>query len=331
MKRPCGTVSFKAIAAALVAAAAGMSAPASGTVISSEVERIVTATVGPGAAGSRVIRAQILLACARFSPGEIDGRYGDDLGIAIRGYQENHAMKPTGVIDAEMWESLNSLNAHTGPLLVPYTITAADLKGPFEPIPKEAAEQAKMKWMGFESPDEGLGEKFHMSPALLAELNPGMKPITVGEQITVADVSRSPVRRALRVVVSKSKRTVTALGAGGKVLAQYPATIGGEHDPLPIGNWKITIVDHDPWFNWDPVHFWNVSPALSAEKLPPGPNNPVGVVWMGLSKEHYGIHGTPDPGHVRHGESYGCIRLTNWDAYDLSRMVVRGTPVILEE
>ena len=168
-------------------------------------------------------------------------------------------------------------------------------------------------------------------PALLAELNPGMKPFTAGEQINVVDVPRSPARRASRVVVSKSKRTVTALGAGGKVLAQYPATIGGDHDPLPIGAWKITIVDHDPWFNRDPVHLWNVDPKLAAEKLPPGPNNPVGVVWMGLSKEHYGIHGTPDPGHVRHGESYGCIRLTNWDAYDLSRMVVRGTAVILEE
>jgi peptidoglycan hydrolase-like protein with peptidoglycan-binding domain len=201
-----------------------MGASVSADRVSGEVEQVVTAAVGPGAAGARVIRAQILLACARFSPGEIDGRYGDDLGIAIKGYQENHALKPTGVIDAEMWKLLD---AHTGPLLVPYTITAADLKGPFEPIPKEAAEQARMKWMGFESPEEGLGEKFHMSPALLAELNPGMKPFTVGEQITVVDVTRSSAGRASRVVVSKSKRTVTALGAGGKVLAQYPATIGG--------------------------------------------------------------------------------------------------------
>ncbi len=237
-------------------------------------------------------------------------------------------MKPTGVIDREMWEALD---AHTGPLLVSYTITAGDLKGPFLPVPKAAADEAKMKWMGFESPEEGLGEKFHMSPALIAELNPGMKPLAVGERITVADVSRPPARRAARVVVSASKRTVTALTAGGKVIAQYPATIGGDHDPLPVGNWKITIVDRNPWFNWDPVHFWNVNPAVAAQKLPPGPNNPVGVVWMGLSKEHYGIHGTEDPGQVRHGESYGCIRLTNWDASDLARMVARGTPVILEE
>ena len=318
---------YDVIAAVVIVAAASLGATVSGS-LNSGIERIVTEALGSGATGARVIRAQILLACARYSPGEIDGRYGDDLGIAIRGYQENHALKPTGTIDAEMWKMLDT---HTAPLLVPYAITEADMKGPFEPIPKEAAEQAKMKWMGFESPEEGLGEKFHMSPALLAELNPGMKPLTAGEQITVVDVTRPSANRALRVVVSKSKRTVTALGAGDKVLAQYPATIGGDHDPLPIGTWKITIVDRNPWFNWDPVHFWNVDPKIAAEKLPPGPNNPVGVVWMGLSKEHYGIHGTPDPGHVRHGESYGCIRLTNWDAEDLSLMVVRGTPVILEE
>lgn len=321
------TSMYDVIAAVVFVAAASPGATVSGG-LNSGVERIVTEGVGPGSTGARVIRAQILLACARYSPGEIDGRYGDDLGIAIRGYQEKHALKPTGTIDAGMWKMLD---AHTSPLLVRYAITEADMKGPFAPIPKDAAEQAKMKWMGFESPEEGLGEKFHMSPALLAELNPGMKPLTAGEQITVVDVTRGPASRALRGVVSKSKRTVTALGAGGKVLAQYPATIGGDHDPLPIGTWKITIVDRNPWFNWDPVHFWNVDPKIAAEKLPPGPNNPVGVVWMGLTKEHYGIHGTPDPGHVRHGESYGCIRLTNWDAEDLSRMVVRGTAVILEE
>jgi len=275
-----------------------------------------------------VIRAQILLGCARFSPGEIDGHYGGDLGIAIKGYQENHGLAVTGVIDAEMWRLLD---AHPGPLLITYTITAADEKGPFEPIPKNVIEQAKLKWMGWESPQEELGEKFHMSPQLLAQLNPGKKLDTAGEQITVVNVRLAPFRRASRVVVSKSKRTVTAFGVGDTVLAQYPATIGDSHDSLPIGSWKILSIIRDPWFYWDPVHYWNVDPERATEKLAPGPNNPVGVVWMGLSKAHYGIHGTPDPGHVRHEESYGCIRLTNWDANDLSHMVVVGTPAILEE
>jgi lipoprotein-anchoring transpeptidase ErfK/SrfK len=316
------------IAAALVLATSIIAAPVSGNLISKEVEQSATGVVEPGATGAQVIRAQILLDCAGFSPGEIDGRYGGDLVIAIKGYQENHGLKPTGVVDAEMWKLLD---AHAGPLLVTYTIKAADVKGPFEKIPKTAAEQANMKWMGYESPVQGLGEKFHMSPNLLTELNPGKKLDTVGEQIIVVNVARFPARRASRVVISKSKRTVTAYGIGDKVLAQYPATLGGEHDPLPIGTWKIMSIVRDPWFNWDPVHFWNVDPNKAAQKLPPGPRNPVGLVWMGLSKEHYGIHGTDDPGRVRQGESYGCIRLTNWDAVALSHMVVVGTSVEAEE
>jgi lipoprotein-anchoring transpeptidase ErfK/SrfK len=118
---------------------------------------------------------------------------------------------------------------------------------------------------------------------------------------------------------------------GDKVLAQYPATIGGEHDPLPIGHWKIVSVSRNPWFFYNPDHFWYANPAAATAKVPPGPRNPVGVVWLGLSKEHYGIHGTPDPGHIRHGESAGCIRLTNWDVSALASMVRRGTPAILEE
>jgi len=274
-----------------------------------------------------VARVQILLDRSRFSPGEIDGRYGDDLGIAIKGYQQNHNLKPNGIIDAVTWKLLNTAR---GRLLTTYIITAADEKGPFDPIPAKAEDQANLKWMGYESPQEELGEKFHVSPKFLQELNPGLDLTQAGVRLTVPDV-RSPAGHALRVVVSKSKRTVTAYGYRDWVLAQYPATIGGPHDPLPIGSWTITSVIHNPWFNWDPIHFWNANPNEAAQKLPPGPNNPVGVVWMGLSKEHYGIHGTPDPGHVRHEESYGCIRLTNWDANDLSHMVHVGTPAILEE
>lgn len=287
-----------------------------------------TAAVRPEATGPTVVRAQILLDRARFSPGEIDGVYGDDLGTAVKGYQESHGLKPTGTIDAEMWRLLDS---DAGPLLVTYTITKANEKGPFLPTPADVQEKAKMKWLGFETPGEELGEKFHISPKLLAELNPGKKLDTAGERITVPNVRRAVVCHAVRVVVSKSKRTVIAYGAGDKELAQYPATIGDTHDPLPIGQWTITSVVHYPWYNYDPEHFWNADAKQAKAVLPPGPNNPAGAAWLGLSKEHYGIHGTPDPGHIRHGESAGCIRLTNWDVADLSHMVRKGTPVILEE
>ena len=275
-----------------------------------------------------VLRAQILLDRARFSPGEIDGRQGDDLGVALRSYQEVHHLKETGIADAE---TLRLLNRDTRPLTRRYVITEQDVKGPFTPIPADVQEQARMKYLGYESPAEALGEKFHCSPKLLAEWNPGKSLDKAGEAIEVPNIVAHPAARAVRVVVSKSKRTVTAYGAHDRVLAVYPATMGGPHDPLPIGDWKIISVDQNPWFYYDPVHFWNASPDESTAKLPPGPNNPAGSVWMGLSKPHYGIHGTPDPGHIRHGESAGCIRLTNWDAEDLAHMVRRGTPAILEE
>jgi lipoprotein-anchoring transpeptidase ErfK/SrfK len=287
-----------------------------------------TDAVGPGAKGPRVARAQILLDRARFSPGEIDGVYGDNFGVAVRGYQESHGLKPTGTIDAEMWGLLNS---DAGPLLLTYAITQADEKGPFLPLPVEVQEKAKLKWLGFEMPEEGLGERFHISPKLLAELNPGKKLDTAGERITVPNVRRAVVRLALRVVVSKSKHTVIAYGAGGKELVQYPTTIGDSHDPLPIGHWTIVGIVHYPWFNWDPKLLWNVDKTLAKAELAPGPNNPVGVAWIGLSKQDYGIHGTPEPGNIGHGVSDGCIRLTNWDVDDLSHMVRRGTPVDLEE
>jgi lipoprotein-anchoring transpeptidase ErfK/SrfK len=304
-------------------------APVARSLAANEIEDSAkTGVVEPGATGPRVVRAQILLDRARFSPGEIDGVYGDDFGIAVNAYRVDHGLTPSSTIDAEMWRLLDS---DAGPLLAAYTITQADEKGPFQPAPADVQEKAKMKWLGFETPEEELGERFHCSPKLLAELNPGKKLDTAGERITVPNVRRAAVRLALRVVVSKSRRTVIAYGAGDQQLAQYPATIGGIHDPLPIGRWTVTGVVHYPWFHYDPEHFWNATPKQTQALLPPGPNNPAGAAWIGLSIEHYGIHGTPDPGHIRHGESAGCIRMTNWDVDNLSRMVRRGTPVVLEE
>jgi lipoprotein-anchoring transpeptidase ErfK/SrfK len=150
-------------------------------------------------------------------------------------------------------------------------------------------------------------------------------------EIQTPNIHYDAPAQAATVTVSKSKQTVEALDAAGKVLAEYPATIGSVHDPLPIGAWKVTHIKHDPIFFYDPNLFWNASGSDTQAKIQPGPNNPVGRVWIGLSKEHYGIHGTPEPSLVGHTQSHGCIRLTNWDAGELAQMVRPGTPTILKE
>ena len=257
----------------------------------------------------------------------MDGSFGEDMINAVKGYQQANDLKPTGIIDSATWKSLNTGAEEA---LVSYTIKLEDVKGPFEPVPPDMMEQAKLKALGFESPAEELGERFHIDGKTLASLNPGKDLTKEGEEIMVPNVRRAKIAGVARVAVSKAKRTVTAFGAADKPLAQYPATIGSEHDPLPIGDWKVTIVQQNPVFNYNPDLFWDAKPEDVKAQIAPGPNNPVGVVWIGLSKEHYGIHGTPHPELIGHAESHGCIRLTNWDAEELSHLVRRGTPVSLE-
>jgi len=284
--------------------------------------------VSQDSAGAATVRAQVLLDRAHFSPGEIDGRWGDNLRVAIMGYQAARMLNPTGVVDPDTWQSLDS---DSGQALAPYTITPDDVAGPFVKIPHEMMAQAKLKSLGYQSAAEKLAERFHINPALIAKLNPGKSLSKAGEEIMVPNVAREYVVLADKVVVSKNNRTVSTFRTDGTLLAQYPATMGSEHDPLPLGDWKITEVDHYPRFHYNPELFWDAKPKDAKAKIPPGPNNPVGVAWIGLSKEHYGIHGSPEPGRIGHTESHGCIRLTNWDVEELSKMVKVGTPAILQE
>lgn len=288
-----------------------------------------TDVVGPDYAGPAALRAQILLARAHFSPAEIDGKYGNNVRAALYGFQASRKLPLTGIVDAATWQALNT---DTQPALVSYTVIDADVKGPFVQIPAKLDEQADLKCDCYRNAEEEMGERFHIAPALLASLSPGKDITKPGEQILVPNLAKDfhpPMAAA--VVVSKSNQAVTAFNADGSIIAQYPATMGSEHDPLPIGMWQIATVQHNPWFYYNPKLFWNANPNDARAKIPPGPNNPVGVVWMGLTKEHYGIHGTPSPNRIGHAESHGCIRLTNWDAQELSGMVHKGTPVNLTE
>jgi len=202
--------------------------------------------------------------------------------------------------------------------------------GPFEPVPPDMQAQAKLAALNYESPLEGLAEKFHCSPRTLRALNPGRPFDAPGSAIVVPNIQSGPPQAAARIVVDASDSSVTAFDAGGAVLARFPASTGSRHDPLPVGTWKIIGMKKMPPFHYNPNLFWDADEGDKKATIAPGPNNPVGVVWIALSKPHYGIHGTPAPDRIGYAESHGCIRLTNWDALKLAAMVKTGTPAILQ-
>ena len=292
------------------------------------VNNPVQGDLADGAHGAGVVRAQILLARAHFSCGEIDGAFGSNFQKALSAFQGERKLPVTGVLDAATWSAIQT---DTAPALIDYTITPKDLKGPFAPVPAGMEAQAKLAYLGYASLLEAMGEKFHASPELLQALNPGANFEQAGQQLMVPNVHVMPRPLARRIVISKEESSVRAYGSSGRLLAFFAATIGSEHDPLPIGDWRIKRVFRNPKFYYDATLFWNAKASTGKEILPPGPNNPVGPVWIDLSKEHYGIHGTPEPAKVGHATSHGCIRLTNWDALQLAAMVRPGTPATLKE
>ncbi len=276
---------------------------------------------------------QVLLDRQGFSTGQIDGKTGDNFTRALSAFQTARKL-PAGSPDCATWEALGAASGE--PAIKSYTITETDVKGPFEKtIPPRLADQAKLASLGYKSPIEQLAERFHTSPALLTQLNPGLA-VTAGREIKVPAVTpfnpdTKPVPDAaagpITIQVSKAESALRATRADGTVVFFAPVSSGSVHDPLPPGDFKVLGVGWRPVFHYNPDLFWDAKATDEKATIKAGPNNPVGVVWISLSLEHYGIHGTPEPGNIGHTESHGCVRLTNWDAARVASLVKPGTAV----
>ena len=351
-----------------------------------------------------LMQAQVALDRLGFTPGVVDGKTGLSTRNAIRGFQEASQLPTTGELDTATKAGLAQYANIPATRVV--TIPADFAAGPFNKLPAEPQDKAKLTTLGYESLDEKLAERFHTTVATLKELNPGGMPAGMkgsasasagaapgmsasaspsaspsasgsptpgasasagavavvpgpvsffrsGQQIRVPNVGGDAIDSAAagdatwrttlamlgvgttqpsatKIIVSKSKGTLKAYDGAGKLVAMFTATMGSSHDPLPLGDWKILGVGKNPPFNYNPALFWDAKANDKKAKLPPGPNGPVGVVWIDLSKEHYGIHGTPSPETIGRAESHGCVRLTNWDVARLAQMVTTKTAVTFE-
>src|SRR5690349_3998069 len=287
-----------------------------------------TPELDKGDASDAVLRAQVLLDRVFYSPGEIDGAFGSNVARAVAAFQRTHDLEGSGRVDAKTWAALEAA-AGGAPTLTDYTITEKDASGPFPNIPTDMVAKSKLEFLDYGSAIEGLGERFHASPKLLRQLNPGAR-FAAGESIRVPNIDRlAALPKAARVIVDESDASLMLENDAGQVFARFPATMGSSHDPLPVGEWKVNGVSKNPPFHYNPGLFWDADKGHEKATIAPGPNNPVGMVWIDLSKEHYGIHGTPEPSRIGKTQSHGCIRLTNWSALLVADAVKPGTPATL--
>lgn len=304
-------------------------------------DSITAATVNSGATalpvqgdieGPSVLRVQVLLDRALFSPGVIDGRWGRNTEKAIYLLQEREGIRPSGVVDKATWERLQQLARGTQQIVAEHRLTAEDVAGPFVTLPAEYYDRRDMDCQCYESLAEKLAERFHTTEELLEKLNPGadLNAVRAGTTLNVPAVtSRAAPQGAqvARIVISDGGGYLHALDAGGTLLYHFPATLGSDYSPSPSGDYRVTNIAHDPTWHYQPDLLAGVADSEPDAVLPPGPNNAVGVVWMQLSKPHYGIHGTSAPETIGYATSNGCVRLTNWDAEFLAVHVAPGTPV----
>ena len=284
-------------------------------------------------AGPSVLKTQVYLDRQGFSVGALDGRWGRNTAIALWWYQRSRSVNATepGALDETTFRAL-AAGASGAPALVQYTLTADDLKGPFVSVPDDMYEKAELDCLCYESLKEKLAERFHTSMDFLDQLNEDVSFLDLreGDKIWVPNV-RPPLETdrfdIARIVISIRGNTFNAFDASGNLVFHGPTTLGSKYDPSPNETVEVKKVVFDPHFHYQPTLFAEVPDDMPEANLNPGQNSPVGVVWIALSKPHFGIHGTSDPDSIGYASSHGCVRLTNWDAAEIGHRVRPGVPV----
>jgi lipoprotein-anchoring transpeptidase ErfK/SrfK len=281
--------------------------------------------------GPSVLKTQVYLDRLDFSPGVVDGRWGKNTAIALWWFQRSRGLPTTGDVDQQTFRALAGAG-QSAPAVATHNVTSEDVKGPFVNVPEDMYEKSKLDCLCYESAAEKLAERFHTTREFLELLNPNVNlaSLKAGDALLVPNVETAPGGNAAqisRIVVSLQGNTFNAFDASGNLVYHAPTTVGSEYDPSPTETLKITKIAHDPHFHYQPKLFHEVPDDEPEANLQPGPNSPVGVVWMALSKPHYGIHGTSDPSSIGYASSHGCIRLTNWDARTVAERAGEGVVV----
>lgn len=278
----------------------------------------------PDGQSALTVKTQVLLDRAGISPGIIDGWKGGMSESAIAAFETREGFEADGQLDQQVWDALTA--TEPAPMLQSYTITEEDASGLSAPLPDDYAKLAELDWLGYTSVAEKLAERFHMDQGFLETLNSGVA-WRAGETITVVDPGPRLETKVARVEVRKDTSRLAGFDESGRMILNYPVTIGSAQTPSPSGTVEVVAVAMEPTYTYNPDVNFQQGDNDEMLILPPGPNGPVGSVWIDLSKPTYGLHGTSDPDSLFNAASHGCVRMTNWDAEELAHLVSEGVTV----